>query len=437
MSSFRQSQQYDDSDYIGRKNRRDLSRFTREDYEDEYEQSPSDFDAENERIFSSRRKSYEGNELLDHYTNLYTSSRAVDSARTAVTRKSREDDVEYPYRRRPSREKTAFSHRGPAGNTVQSRAKKRKKKSGLLDSIPKKIAAGVICAAVAVGLLFAIYYSVMGSLLSGINVKKVSTDWEDDPHDNVAAIDIRDDADVTNILLLGVDSDGTTGSRADTIMIVSITKDGIKLTSILRDCYVYIPGHGRTKINHSYAYGGAELTMRTIESNFRVRIDEYVSIDMESMVKLIEAVGGVTMEITDAEAQQINNYLGCNITGGVKRLTPEQAVYFSRIRKIDSDFARTERQRKLISALMAECKSLGIGELMEVARKMSPYLTTNMSQTRLATLALKSVGYITKPFGQLTIPLDGTYSFKSVSGMSVLNADLETNTKQIHEFIFG
>ncbi|MBQ6797289.1 MAG: LCP family protein [Clostridia bacterium] len=435
MSSNRQSREYDDFDYIGRRNRRDLGRFARDEEEETREQSDREFDAENERIFSSRRKNYEGSELLDHYTDLYRSSRAVESARSAVADKSREDDRSYSYRRSRAQNSTAFAHRGPAGNGSSAQVKKRKKKKS--DSILRKaIMIGGGIASVVI-LFFIVYYAVMGSLLKDINIKEFPTDWDDDPHDSVASIELRDDPDVTNILLLGVDSNGDSGSRADTIMIVSITKEGIRLTSILRDSYVYVPGHGRTKINHSYAYGGAELTMRTIESNYRIRIDEYISIDMESLVKVIAAVGGVTMEITDAEAQQINNYLGCNISGGVRELTAEQAVYYSRIRKIDSDFARTGRQRKLISALIEKCKSLGINELMAVATEVSPYLTTNMSQTRIATVALGAVGYITKPFEQLTVPIEGTYSFKTVSGMSVLSADLEENTKQIHEFIFG
>ncbi|MBE6765906.1 MAG: LytR family transcriptional regulator [Ruminococcaceae bacterium] len=435
MSSNRQSREYDDFDYIGRRNRRDLGRFARDEEEETREQSDRKFDAENERIFSSRRKNYEGSELLEHYTDLYRSSRAVESARSAVADKSREDDRSYSYRRSRAQNSTAFAHRGPAGNGSSGQVKKRKKKKS--DSILRKaimIGGGIASAVI---LFFIVYYAVMGSLLKDINIKEFPTDWNDDPHDSVASIELRDDPDVTNILLLGVDSNGDSGSRADTIMIVSITKEGIRLTSILRDSYVYVPGHGRTKINHSYAYGGAELTMRTIESNYRIRIDEYISIDMESLVKVIAAVGGVTMEITDAEAQQINNYLGCNISGGVRELTAEQAVYYSRIRKIDSDFARTGRQRKLISALIEKCKSLGINELMAVATEVSPYLTTNMSQTRIATVALGAVGYITKPFEQLTVPIEGTYSFKTVSGMSVLSADLEENTKQIHEFIFG
>lgn len=428
-TSYRDPSDYDDFEYIGKKNKRDLTRFVSDDESDEDDQRSRD--VENEIIFS-KRKRYEGNELLEHYSRLEERS-AADSARNAVVGKSIRDREAYTYRKRDTG--TAFAHRGPAASVLapKTKTKKKKKNSGVWEKVVK----AVICIAVAIGVLVAVYYGTVTSLLENINISEVDTSWEDDPHDDVASIKIRDDSSVTNILLLGIDSDGSSGSRADTIIILSITNDSLKLTSILRDNYVYVPGHGRTKINHSYAYGGAALTMRTIESNYRIKIDEYISIDMDSLIKVVEAVGGVTLEISEAEAKEINSFLGCSISGGRRKLTAEQAVYYSRIRRIDSDFARTGRQRKLLSALMDECKALGITGLIGLAEDVSPYLTTNMSRGRLATIGLKVVGSMAKPFEQLTLPVDGSYSHSSVSGMSVLNSDLSENTQKLHEFIYG
>lgn len=432
MGEYRDPSDYDDFDYIGKRKKRDLTRFVTDDESDENDQRSRDI--ENQIIFS-KKKRYEGNELLEHYSQMERRS-AADSARRAVIGRSTHDREAYTYRKRDNG--PVFGHRGPAPRVQPQKKhtkniKKKTKESGVWDKVIKT----AICIVVAIGVIFAVYYGTVASLLENINISEVETSWEDDPHEDVASVKIRDDGSATNILLLGIDSDGSSGSRADTIIILSITGDSLKLTSILRDNLVYVPGHGRTKINHSYAYGGAALTMRTIESNYRIKIDEYISIDMDSLVKVVEAVGGVTLEISDAEAKEINNFLGCSISGGRRKLTAEQAVYFSRIRRIDSDFARTGRQRKLLSALVDECKSLGVSGLMNLAQDVSPYLTTNMSRTRLATIGLKAVGCLSEPFEQLTLPFDGSFSYRSVSGMSVLDSDLYENTQKLHEFIYG
>lgn len=344
---------------------------------------------------------------------------------------------EEPLFKTPKFIKNLFSGSGPVFPSKE-KAKKEKKKRD-----PKKVFYTVL-ASVAVLLIaiciagICVYNSVVESTFRDLIIEDVDTSWKDDPHDDVKDISSKSNTSgVTNILFLGIDDNGGSGCRSDTVMIASITDTGLKLTSILRDNYVYVPGHGRTKLNHAYAYGGAALTMQTIESNYRLHIDEYVSVSMEDLGEIVKAAGGVTIEITAAEAKEINNFLGCNIGSGVQRLTPDQAVYYSRIRRIDSDFGRTERQRKLMFAVLDECLNMSYPQMFSFVKSVCPYLTTNMQPKRIASLAIKAFPHAKEPIGELHLPMEGTYSFKMVSGMSVISSNMRENVMLLREFIYG
>ena len=287
------------------------------------------------------------------------------------------------------------------------------------------------------------YYTLMDVLTADINRVEINTGTAVTAAEAVAGIDVRSNTGyVKNVLLLGIDDNGESGSRSDTIMIASVdTRSGtVKLCSILRDNYVAIPGHDNNRINAAYAFGGPELTLQTIEANFRVHIDDYVSVDMDAMRQIVDAIGGVTITITEAEARQINRYSWSqnpDVSAGEMLLDGKQAVCYAQIRKIDSDFGRTNRQRVLISAIVAKCKTLSIGDLTGLIKTVSPYLTTNMSSAEIATLGLKILPALGGEFGQMSIPADGTYSSKQIRGMDVLVSDLEENTLLLHEFLYG
>jgi len=309
-----------------------------------------------------------------------------------------------------------------------------------LGDIVKRLATAVVMIAVAVVIL---YFTLMNLLTAGINRTDIDTSLSVMPDESVEHIEVRSDTSfIKNVLLLGIDDDGSSGSRSDTIMIASVnTRDGtIKLCSILRDNFVTIPGYGRSRINSAYAYGGAELTLQTIEANFRLHIDHYVSVDMEAMRHIVDAVGGVTITITEAEAGQINRYSWSSapdVSAGEMLLDGRQAVSYAQIRKIDSDFGRTSRQRILISAIMAKCRELSVFELMGLVRTVSPYLTTDLSSSQIATLGLQVLPALGGELGQHTLPADGTYRSETIREMSVLVADLEENTRLLHEFLYG
>ncbi|MDD6396192.1 MAG: LCP family protein [Firmicutes bacterium] len=282
---------------------------------------------------------------------------------------------------------------------------------------------------------------LLHSAISKVNYVEIDTDWNDSPSADAPAWALRSKAGITNILLLGIDGDGGENQRSDTIMLLTLDKTNgeIKLTSILRDTYVSIPGRNKkTRINHSYAFGGAALTMQTIESNFRIDIDRYIGIDMDGLTVVVDKLGGVDMTITAAEAKQINSHVkGSSLTEGTHHLNGAQATYYARIRKIDSDFGRTKRQRKLIKAMLAEIKNSGITELYSLADEVAPYLTTNYTEAELISLALNAAGLIKSDIQEMSVPVKGMYKAKTISGMAVLVPDIQKNCEKMHKFIFG
>lgn len=205
------------------------------------------------------------------------------------------------------------------------------------------------------------------------------------------------DQKVMNIALFGVDSrNNDYVGRSDAIMIASVNgKTGkVKLISIARDTYVDISEHGKTRINHAYAYGGPELAVQTINENFGMDITDYATVNFDSLANVIDEMGGIDLEVTEAERKQINAYL---LSGdplqesGMVHLNGPQAVSYSRIRKIDSDSMRGERQRKVLSCLFE--KALAVNPLMypSYVRKFAPMVETSLSNEEIIQIASAGV----------------------------------------------
>ncbi|MGL5642447.1 MAG: LCP family protein, partial [Paraclostridium sp.] len=198
-----------------------------------------------------------------------------------------------------------------------------------------------------------------------------------------------------NIALFGLDRrTKEEKSRADSIMIANINLENktINLVSILRDTLVNIEGHGKDKLNHSYAYGGSKLALDTINSNFDLDIDKYVSVDFYSLAKVIDIVGGVDIDLKDYEANQINNNLveinnieklpeGTDyIEGsGMKTLNGRQAVAYCRIRKEgNGDYERTQRQRNVLQGLITKYEKLDSSKKFEANMEIMAQVSTNI-----------------------------------------------------------
>ncbi len=260
---------------------------------------------------------------------------------------------------------------------------------------------------------------------------------------------------VTNILLIGNDSrkEGEDG-RSDAMILVSISNASKKIymTSLLRDMYVEIPGHKNNRLNAAYAYGGAELLLQTLEVNFDIHVSRYVQVNFQAFARLVDAVGGVDLELTNDEVKYVNAYLweynmleerpeGTDYLdeslSGILHLNGPQALAYCRNRYIGTDFARTERQRKVLSAIVEQAPSALLTNAGEMMDSLLSNLTTNLTQSECASLSLQAPKVVTYDIVQSSIPLPGTYSNATIDKMSVLEVDFEANKKYIRENIYG
>lgn len=254
----------------------------------------------------------------------------------------------------------------------------------------------------------------------------------------------------THILLLGADNEEERG-RTDSIIVASLGNGEIKLTSIMRDTLVNIEGYGRQKINAAYRFGGEQLAMRTINQAFGLDITRYAVIDFEGFSKLIDSLGGVSVNVTKAEMQAINGGLDTTWKrlgdGGAvdylteygpdTQLTGPQALAFSRIRKIDSDYVRTSRQRAVLEAMVAKFRStknpVVYAKLMQTAFST---IETNVNVFEIGVEAIKLLTGNPK-MDQLRLPADGAYTTGTVEGAWVIKPDLAKNQKLLQDFLNG
>ena len=251
---------------------------------------------------------------------------------------------------------------------------------------------------------------------------------------------------IKNILLLGTDSrENNERGRSDSMILLSINTvtNEINMTSFLRDMYVTIPGKGNSKLNHSYAYGGATLAMDTIEQNFKIKIDNYAQINFFNFVDVIDAVGGVDIDLTDEEVDYMRSYLkerkaddGSIQKGGRYHLNGEQALAYSRIRYIGTDFARTERQRKVLEKVIQNASELSLGELNDFVEVFFPKITTNLSKTQITGYLIKSPAYFKYARNQYRIPIDNSWSYMTINHMSVLGVDIKQNREYLFDKLY-
>lgn len=261
--------------------------------------------------------------------------------------------------------------------------------------------------------------------------------------------------DVYNILLVGQDSrDKNTLGRSDSMIIVSINRrtEEIIMTSIMRDSYVYIPDCGYSRINAAYAYGGPNLLIDTIESNFKIQIDAYVAVNFYSFMDVVDAVGGVEITVSDAEVKVLNNYVqelnkleglpedtDKLSRGGTYRLNGKQALGYSRIRYVgNADYERTERQRRVLSEVFKNMKDCSLSELNDVLNIVLPELTTDIAEGEMFSLLLDTTTkYKNYDLKQYRVPYDGTIQNLTINGAMVLGIDLPENIANMRRDIYG
>ena len=284
-------------------------------------------------------------------------------------------------------------------------------------------------------MLLGIGYGVFVSMLGGLNRSEID---EEKLSAGVQAGDNR----IINIALYGVDSrDQNFKGRSDAIMIASInSRTGkIKLISVARDTYVSVPEHKKTKINHAYSYGGPELAIRTLNENFDLNITDYITVNFESLAGLIDEMGGVMIDVTEQEREQVNAYLlegePLQETGYVC-LNGPQAVSYARIRKIDSDSMRAARQREVLSALFETAKGISSVNYPSYVKKFLPMVETSLSNEeilRIAAVGLKGSDLVLE---QAAFPNDYLQARgETIGGVWYYVYDLEQAADMLRQYI--
>lgn len=253
---------------------------------------------------------------------------------------------------------------------------------------------------------------------------------------------IEQSENIVNILLIGQDArEGWGRSRSDSMILVTFNKEKktITLTSFLRDLYVKIPGYSDNKLNSAYPAGGMELLNETLELNFGVQVDGNVEVDFSHFADVIDVLGGVDMELRNDEANYINRYTGRYELGeGLQHLDGEQALYYSRIRHLDADadFSRTNRQRKVINALIEKFRNTKLTTLLGLLDELLPMITTDMSNADI-------ISYATELFPMLAdctivsqrVPADGEYYLATIREMACVVADMDAARELLKQTI--
>lgn len=240
---------------------------------------------------------------------------------------------------------------------------------------------------------------------------------------------------IKNIALFGIDAPKGKAGRSDAIMILTLDEEHkvMKLTSIMRDSYVDIPGHGDDKITHAYAFGGPELAMKTLNENFKVNVEDFMAVNFTSLPEIIDKLGGVKINIIPEEIHHISGIT----SSGQQILNGKQALSYSRIRyATGGDYKRTERQRVVLEAVFEKLKSTPIKEYPSLIDDFLPYIETNMSSMDMIKLATDAAPLVKGNLETARFPLDGYCDGKMINGVWYLVYDRQATLNQIQEYIY-
>ena len=280
---------------------------------------------------------------------------------------------------------------------------------------------------------------------------------------------LSSDTQIVNVLLVGADknldelSKKGADRRSDSMMIATldIKHSKLKLTSLMRDMYLPVPGYGNQKLNSAYYYGGIPLLYETIAQNFDIKMDGYAEVNFDAFINVIDKLGGVEVELTQSETDALNNTTAAikrkkyrNMKVGKQILNGHQALGYCRVRKgrklpdgrilgvytksgKGDDFGRVERQRLTIQSIVNKVKKLSPTELIDLAADVLPSVTTDIQKDDIYSYMLSVVGMGSTKIKQFAVPQDGMYSNQTINGQSVLVPDLTKNKAALKKFIFN
>lgn len=265
-------------------------------------------------------------------------------------------------------------------------------------------------------------------------------------------------SDVYNILLIGTDERGSnSGARSDTMLLVSINRQTKQIigTSFLRDTYVKIPEKGFNKLNASYAFGGVELLFDTLEYNYSIYPERYISVNFESFIKVVDILGGIEICVEEKELYWVNQYIHASnlivgddehsdylefANGSPQLLNGKQALAYARVRYVgNADFTRTERQRTVVTTVFEKLKKTDPATLMTLLDEILPEVTTDVTLEEFFELISLIPEISEYEIVSHSIPnVDvGEFQNMTIDGQSYLGIDFEVYIKYLYDTIYS
>ncbi len=240
---------------------------------------------------------------------------------------------------------------------------------------------------------------------------------------------------IINIMLIGQDRRPyEMECRSDAMVLATLNKkdNTVKLTSFMRDLYVEIPGYKGNRLNASYQYGGIKLLKETVEKNFLIQIDGNIAVDFEGFVAVVDNIGGIDVEINQREARYLNYK-----NAGTVHMSGKTALIYSRIREIgNSDYERTERQRKVLTAIYDKTMKMNPVKAISMLNNTLPLVTTDLSNMEIIMLVSKIMNMKYTEPETLRIPVEGSYEAIKIRGMDVIKPDLHKNRNVLHDKLY-
>ena len=295
------------------------------------------------------------------------------------------------------------------------------------------------------------------NILNGIKGQKISDNHDDLGINKELVQQLQESGknkNITNIALFGTDErDSSEKGRSDAVMVLTIDTEHnkLKLSSLMRDSYVDIDGHGKDKLNHAYAFGGPQLAIKTINKNFNLNITDYATVNFYHLQDIIDVIGGIEIDVKKEEIEEVNKMMNeLAFLGkykppfiknpGLQTLNGKQALAYTRTRNIgNGDFDRAARQRTVLNALFNKVTSAGVTKYPAIINSVLPMVETSLSKAEILKIGTDVLTSGLKDLEQERFPVDGYFKDggQTINGVWYLVYDIKQTSKQMYDYIFN